>query len=833
MSDSLIPQSVINLDNIFGALIRHVSNFLVRAANANVQPLTIAVTQYVGNHFELGHSARKDITKAVESLSCVDPWSKVVQFGFGIRSLPRLMNDTDQGLLCLALAAALVDCYSVSFSGEVLFSIVQLLQLSPEQVPSMHEWTNFSSACAGSLSKSPIPEAVAKMIDLCIRSLSEQDICLRKPRAEELAETVLALGNISRGILTNVVVEGGLCVGFLAAIAVWLLNMKVELHAVDGTIIYSTCPDQEEPDAKFMLAPLKGRRGDETTLQTVSKTYEISDGKRLFAHGGQKSFIITDVSFRMPWDKCLSYAFGMEPGFEPLMRDLKLVGTAIGSAANLFDKLSIDAASTVFGKQGYELQGGMAYYRYLENPRLRGQELLQRSFKQLPELDSSVTRTAANQALHANNALQSLLHCFHSMWRLCHCTRPLPPQGLCECGADWAEFLEVLDSKAGLLKFIIKLCWLLAHADIEEGVSPSFSGFQRLYSPVRANSDEDLMESILAVGQGPTDEFSSNIVSLLASLFVNHHVPSKPSEWRLACSEAGVCVYHSSMLTLDTRSDSFMSYHILPGGIEMHGKTYSQVLSQNLADRNCEDISAYDNCRLLATVSHATLYVSWALQQTSANLRNPGISFSISSNSIQKRAADALYLFRERGVSHKRCQCPIESLIDSSWQYDKDGNLHNSIDHRSIVIYATNPSNILFRQLALMESTGQECFVQGRFCLGRCLEVLKRYSTQQRAEAEDEWRETDEAHKKLLKDLKKNEKNLVEEEKRLVDRRGQHEVDAPGLEREIHRLQDSLKNLQKRILQSELSLEDHVKFKQGILEGDRYPGLKDMYIFPV
>ena len=95
MSDSLIPQSVINLDNIFGALIRHVSNFLVRAANANVQPLTIAVTQYVGNHFELGHSARKDITKALESLSCVDSWSKVVQFGFGIRSFPRLMNDTD------------------------------------------------------------------------------------------------------------------------------------------------------------------------------------------------------------------------------------------------------------------------------------------------------------------------------------------------------------------------------------------------------------------------------------------------------------------------------------------------------------------------------------------------------------------------------------------------------------------------------------------------------------------------------------------------------------------------------------------------------------------
>ena len=668
------------------------------------------------------------------------------------------------------------------------------------------------------------------MIDLCIKSLSEQHtspLYLQQPTAEELAETVLTLGNISRGVVTNVVVEGGVCVGFLAAIAVWLLNIKVELYAVDGTVIYSTCPHQEEPDAKLMLAPLKRRRGEETTLQTVSKTYEISDGERLF-HRAPKSGIITEVSFRMPWDKCLSYAFGMEPGFEPLMRDLKLVGTAIGSAANLLDELSIDAASTVFGKQGYELQRGMAYYRYLENPRLRGQELLQLSFKQLPELDNSVTRTAASQALHASNALQSLLHCFHSMERVCHCRRPLPipPKKLCECGADWADLFEVLDSKARVLKFIIKLCWLLAHADIEESVLPSFSGFQRFHSQLR-NRDEDLTESILAIGKDPPDEYCSDFVGLLTSLFVNGGVTRRPLEWPLACSKAGVCVYQGSMLTLDTRSGSFMSYHILPGGIEMHGKAYSEVVSERLPGRDCEDIGAYDNCRLLARVAHATLYASWALQQTSGRLRNPRTSFSIGSYSIQKQAADALYLFREQGVTHKRCQCSIESLVDSSWQYDRDGNLHSSIDHPSIVIYASNPSNILFRQLALMESTGQECFVQGRFCLGRCLEVLKRYSTQQRAEAEDEWRETDEAHKKLLKDLKKNEKNLVEEEKRLVDRRGQHEVDALGLEKEIYSLQKKLKNSREAIVASS---EDDVKLKQP--EGDRCLNLKDMYIFP-
>jgi hypothetical protein len=60
-----------------------------------------------------------DIERAINELKVVGTLGDTLEFGFGIQDVVRLMAKSERGCICLALCAALKECYS---DGAYLFA---------------------------------------------------------------------------------------------------------------------------------------------------------------------------------------------------------------------------------------------------------------------------------------------------------------------------------------------------------------------------------------------------------------------------------------------------------------------------------------------------------------------------------------------------------------------------------------------------------------------------------------------------------------------------------------------------------------------------------------
>ncbi len=70
-------------------------------------------------NFQLTMKSRKDIERAVNELKVVGTLGDTLEIGFGIEDVVRLMAKSERGCVCLALCAALKECYS---DGTYLFT---------------------------------------------------------------------------------------------------------------------------------------------------------------------------------------------------------------------------------------------------------------------------------------------------------------------------------------------------------------------------------------------------------------------------------------------------------------------------------------------------------------------------------------------------------------------------------------------------------------------------------------------------------------------------------------------------------------------------------------
>ena len=109
------------------------------------------VGQAMCTKFRLGAVGRKRLDEALSSLSAIGSLGDVLYFGFGVEDIVRSLAKKEEGAVCLALCAALRDCYHEDVAVEVLLELAQLTSVPGEFMPSSFEWKGLLNACSGAL----------------------------------------------------------------------------------------------------------------------------------------------------------------------------------------------------------------------------------------------------------------------------------------------------------------------------------------------------------------------------------------------------------------------------------------------------------------------------------------------------------------------------------------------------------------------------------------------------------------------------------------------------------------------------------------------------------
>ena len=95
-------------------------SIIARLSAAGVDPYTVLVAQNLCQLFKLALEGRRNMRKSLDALPSISSTGNMLWFGFGAKHVIRELSTTDQGMLCVALCAALSSCYHESIAAEVM-----------------------------------------------------------------------------------------------------------------------------------------------------------------------------------------------------------------------------------------------------------------------------------------------------------------------------------------------------------------------------------------------------------------------------------------------------------------------------------------------------------------------------------------------------------------------------------------------------------------------------------------------------------------------------------------------------------------------------------------
>ncbi len=188
-----------------------------------------------------------------------------LEFGFGVDDLIRSMAKSEQGTVVLVLCAALREVYSLDISTEVLLEMARLSGVGGEWMPSSREWKAMLNACSGVLAKTSFGQRAERMMQLgsdgqrlgAFQRLEAAPQDLRDCSSpKSIAEALFAMAAVSRKEMQAVTLVGGPDTGWLAAVADWVLDLRVTVSDAQGDVV-------------LLQQPRPGRRAGPDPLQTA------------------------------------------------------------------------------------------------------------------------------------------------------------------------------------------------------------------------------------------------------------------------------------------------------------------------------------------------------------------------------------------------------------------------------------------------------------------------------------------------------------------------------------------------------------------------------------
>lgn len=725
-------------------------NMLQRYQAGRVQPYTILLAEAMGMTFHMSLEGRGNLDDALSKLPAHQILGKGLEIGFGIEDITKHLAKSEGGSMTLGLCAALQDCYLDDLAVEILLEYARATKATDDSwMPSNMEWRALLDACAGCLAASNFSIVAEMLMRLCGKEGAGARYSLKQSPVrggrgcsapKSIATALYHLADLSRKEITAVTLSGGPDVGWIAAVAHWLLGLRV-LIRVHGTeeVRFCNFKDDEHPQVLIYCRqdhPLPteaeanpalrgitvGNAAPSNTMPSAQLTVNmnIEDTTRLVDLEDISSVLQLDlrekprpvVCGRLEWKTALRSTFLAD--FDGLMELQVTFGSLLGSAMRITHEL--------VNPDGTLSRSSSQVSDYCESS--YGEGLLHHSITLFPELRCLQSHMAAACRKSLKEAQANYESCTSTLRSHCNCKlcesdlRRLQNNGnyaaeayLSDDEDSAASTRSTYDPDTGFCKVIITetviyLCRLLANVQLLcDSLTPTRSGIelayerlagQRVFYGLQSPDSNKLgpacfwvhaAENFLA-GETPWHQRGiEKRISAILDVFTGREGPHTSSVGSQTCAtwRSGLTAYLDLITneSWDHRGD-VSKIKVMPGRIFFNTKAYMRITDDARHARSKTALLNIDDMQSTFAVEDTFFRDGLSLQESANDLRC-SISFSAKQSDLRPLpptigpSALAWTLASRRGhiICKNRGKTPcFKRPIAESWRTFQVGNGH-------------------------------------------------------------------------------------------------------------------------------------------------------------
>lgn len=208
---------------------------LGRLSSAGVEPLTVAVGQAICSKIPLGVHGEQVLNKAMAELQAFSSFGNAIWFGVGVRHILRVLVQNAHGASLVALCAGLTEGHDPSTSALVMYEMVKRFGSPCDMTPAFSQWEALVKVCSSVFCRSTLGLRIDQLLRLAGYTRYPQKI--PAPHPQDLAEVILAVGNVASGLLQEIDIRGGPACSWVAAFADQILGLRVTVRSTDGAVL--------------------------------------------------------------------------------------------------------------------------------------------------------------------------------------------------------------------------------------------------------------------------------------------------------------------------------------------------------------------------------------------------------------------------------------------------------------------------------------------------------------------------------------------------------------------------------------------------------------------
>ncbi|CZT03555.1 uncharacterized protein RAG0_10271 [Rhynchosporium agropyri] len=401
-------------------------------SKAGVEMVRIAMGRALFSKFNIKADGQRRFTEAISKLKAVSSYDN---------------------LLCF-------------YGSKVLKAMADIQKAPKTMTPSLSQWSSLLGICAGGVTKSDFPHLVNGISRFLSPSQEARECFLSSPTTPEaLAVVLVELARVSDGTLHNVTLVGGIDCSRIAAVAQWLLPLRVQIADSKGTIVYKS---QGTSGDQFPQVTIFRQSGiDRLGTSIMSRSLLVPQGVCFFhlGHPDQKDRLQQHIlsSGRSPWSEILQDSFGET--FNKLLSPCNITVFA------RFLFLSLDLPSEK--DEDKNVSNMNPWQCYSTNLIARRRSWLEFTAWRLPELAHLSREAYFDMSVIDSKVPVEDVHLEMLSICLCGSCRNCPPSG------SWRKPTTMCSLQLGtaISQFIYTLSWL----DMDDALKPSSDGLRTTY----------------------------------------------------------------------------------------------------------------------------------------------------------------------------------------------------------------------------------------------------------------------------------------------------------------------------------------------------------------
>ena len=692
---------------------------LGRLSSAGIEPLTVAVGQAICSKIPLGVHGEKVLNEAMAKLQAFSSFGDAIWFGVGVRHILRVLVQNAQGASLVALCAALSEGHDQSTSALVVYEIVKQFGSPCDMTPAFSQWEALVKVCSSVFCHSTLGLRIEQLLRLGGYTQYPQKTPAGHP--QDLAEVILAVGNVASGLLQEVHIQGGPACSWVAAFADQILGLKVTVRSTDGAILSMNY------DSSLAIAQINIQFCDDLpseSLACIGRVFYVRHGDDFIQqcfHGlsNLSSSNLDRVPFiggRLKWDAMFRGTFGTDADdlFSPSTRSIVNI---------LAEPLGLDDH---FAQQ---FVAGAAFYTFFtaeacryENPT----QFVLSAISSIPELcplrqklleaASQYTKTSTTQMVVFKNYSRA--------------RRQLTSR--CSCPLHAKEYLR----KSGFQKVYclpriattaLVLTHVLGSLSLHEPLLPKRTGILRIYNDIREIDEDGEIDPQNSLGSHPVSWLQSRLTlwfsdlsfrfSMYVTLFSGVPSPVLLGTSISAMSDGKVYCYIDTVQNLSDRFEKASTTHVGAGSIQAGNRLHYTVFDGKRHDEKsrfgyparkieivekghspfAEDLTTSD-LRIEAVVEESVrLAFSYRISSTAGEIHVPPGYF------VKERLANAVE-FKTKEVPESITLGNSNDIVDEYFSVVHGEGVIPQQENTRIIV-RPHCGNILGRCVALMTSS--------------------------------------------------------------------------------------------------------------------------------